>query len=67
MFPLDEVRNFIVGFLLRWALKIGGTYFATIGIESGTIEQIIGGLASIVLGILVSLFQTKKALDTPVK
>ena len=67
MFPLDELKNFITGFLFRWVLKIGGTYFATIGIENGTIEQIVGGLIAIIFGIVVSLLQTKKALDTPVK
>lgn len=67
MFPLNQLKEFITGFIVRWALKIGGTYLATIGIEQGTVEQIIGGIVAILVGIAVSLFQTKKALDTPAK
>ncbi|MBE0538396.1 MAG: hypothetical protein IH620_01685 [Ignavibacterium sp.] len=66
MFPIDQIKEFIIGFIVRWVLKIGGAYFITIGIEQSTIEQIIGGLVAIVIGIIISLFQTKKALDKPV-
>ena len=67
MFPLDELKNFITGFAFRWILKVGGTYLATIGIQSSTVEEIVGGIVAILFGVIVSLFQTKKALNTPVK
>jgi hypothetical protein len=66
MFPLDQIKQFIVGFIVRWILKIGGAWLATIGIQQGTIEEIVGGLIAIIIGIIISLFQTKKALETPV-
>lgn len=63
MFPLDELKNFITGFVVRWVLKIGGTYFVTIGIEQDLVTNIIGGVVAIIFGIVISLFQTKKALN----
>ena len=62
---MEELKKFLVGFLVRWILKIAGTYFVTIGIQQNTIEETVGGLVAIILGIIVSLIQQKKALDTP--
>lgn len=61
---IRETRSFLTGFAVRWVLKIAGTYFATIGIENRTLEEIIGGLLAIISGIVISLFQHKKALET---
>lgn len=59
----NTIKDQIVGMILRWILKIGGTFFATIGIENGTIEQTIGGIIAILAGFIISLFQGKKAAE----
>lgn len=62
---LAQIKTFLTGFILRWVLKIGGAYFATIGVETGTIEEIVGGLVAIIVGVVISLFQHNKAVKTP--
>lgn len=63
---MEEIKSFLVGFIVKWLLQIGGTFFLTIGVQQQTIEEIIGGLVAILSGIVVSLIQHKKAINTPV-
>jgi len=63
---MNDIKKFLTGILVRWILKIGGAWLATIGIGSGTVEEIIGGILAILLGMVISIFQTKKAIDMPV-
>lgn len=64
---LDTLKNFIVGFVTRWVLKIGGGFLLAVGINDGKAEEIIGALVSIIVGLLISLFQQDKALKTDLK
>lgn len=64
---IDTLKNFIVGFVTRWVLKIGGGFLLAVGINDGKAEEIIGALVSIVVGLVISLFQQKKALETDLK
>ena len=63
---MNDIKKFLTGILVRWILKIGGAWLATIGIGSGTVGEIIGGILAILLGMVISIFQTKKAIDMPV-
>lgn len=63
---MEELKSFLVGFIVKWLLQIGGTFFLTIGVQQQTIEEIVGGLVAIVTGLIVSLIQHKKAMNTPV-
>jgi|GEM_PF-3201254 len=68
---LDTIQNFIVGMIFRWIMKIGGTFLVSAGFSSADLTQklteIIGGFVAIGIGIVVSLFQHKKALETDLK
>jgi len=64
---MDDIKKFLTGIIVRWILKLAGMWFVTIGVASGTIEEIIGGIIAILIGMLVSLFQQKKAINMPVK
>lgn len=66
---LSALKTFLTTFLLRWVLKIGGTFLATIGLQSDKVEEIIGGIVAVVIGMLVSWISNKKALaaDPPLK
>jgi ABC-type antimicrobial peptide transport system permease subunit len=61
---METVKSFIVGFIFRWVLKIGGGFFLALGMSEGKIEEIIGAIVSIIIGLIVSLFQHNKALKT---
>ena len=60
---LNSLKGFIVPFLVRWVLKIGGTYLATIGISDGSVEEIVGGIVAVLIGLIISLFNHKKAVE----
>lgn len=62
---LESLKGFITGILFRWIMKIGGTWLATIGLESGKVEELIGGIVMVLIGLVVSLIQQKKAVFTP--
>lgn len=64
---LKSLQTLLTTFLTRWLLKIAGTFFVTIGFESGKVEEIVGGLVAIVIGMVVSWISHKKALETEVK
>ena len=64
---IDTLKNFIVGFVTRWILKIGGGFLLSVGLASGKVEEIVGAIVSIVVCLLISLFQQKKALETDLK
>jgi len=63
----EQIKKFLTGIIVRWILKLAGAWLLTIGVGSGTIEEIIGGVLAILIGMIISIFQTKKAIDMPVK
>lgn len=64
----DDLKNYIVGFIVRWLMKIGGGFFLAHGISQNSIEEIVGAVIGILIGLFISLFQHKKAVDEyPVK
>lgn len=64
---LDSLKQFLTTFLTRWLLKIGGTFFATIGFESGKVEEIVAGLVAILIGMVISWVSHQNALKTEVQ
>jgi hypothetical protein len=61
---MAEIKNYITGFIVRWLLKIGGGFFLSIGIDNNSVTLIVSSIVSIVLGLLISLVQHTKALNS---
>lgn len=62
----NTIKKFIVEKLVQWLLKIAGGFFLSIGISQNSVEEIIGAIVSILLGIIYSLVTHKKvALSDP--
>jgi hypothetical protein len=62
---LESTQGFLTGIASRWILKVAGTFLATVGLQTGQVEEIIGGIVAVLLGIAVSLIQHKKAVNQP--
>lgn len=63
---LNSLKGFVLPFVVRWILKIGGTYLATIGISENSVYEVVGGIVAVLIGLVISLFNHKKAIKTPV-
>ncbi|MBM3711869.1 MAG: hypothetical protein FJW56_00305 [Actinobacteria bacterium] len=62
----NTIKNFLVAKLVQWILKVGAGVLGTLGISNGSLEEIIGAIVSLVLGIVYSLLTHKKlALTDP--
>lgn len=61
----NAVKGFLVGFIVRWLLMIGGTVFASAGITEDKLVEMIGGILAIVISLIITLFQHKKAVNQP--
>ena len=60
----EDLKPFIVGFLTRWVLKIGGGYFLSVGVSESSVEKIVGSVVAIIVGLIISLKNQKKAIET---
>jgi len=60
----NAVKNFIIGFVVRWLLMIGGTLFANAGISEAQLTEVVGGVLMILVSIAITLWQHRKALKT---
>jgi hypothetical protein len=63
---MDDLKEFITGFIVRWLLKIGGGFFLAMGISADSVTIIVSSIVSILAGLLISLLQHEKAINTPV-
>ena len=61
------LKTFFLPLLVRWVLKIGGTWVAVAGWEEDELSAIIGGILSIVFGIVISLVNKKDDLESQPK
>jgi len=64
---MDNLKGFLTGMIVRWLLKMIGGYLVingSVNTQSLTSEltQIVGGLVTIALGVVISLIQHKQAL-----
>ncbi len=62
----NTIKNFLVAKLVQWILKVGAGVLATLGISNNSIEEIIGAVVALILGVIYSLITHKKiALTDP--
>lgn len=61
----NAAKGFIIGFVVRWLLVIGGTIFADAGVSEEDLVKIVGGVLAILVSLVISLIQHKKAVDQP--
>jgi len=60
------IKDFVVAKLIQWILKVGAGVLATLGISNNSVEEIIGAIVALILGIIYSLVTHKKlALTDP--
>lgn len=60
------IKDFIVAKLIQWVLKVGAGVLATLGISNNSVEELIGAIVALILGIIYSLVTHKKlALTDP--
>lgn len=71
---MEELKGFLGGIISRWLLKAIGGYFMVNGasgmvvdptVENATL-QLAAGLATFIVGAIISLVQHKLAINTPV-
>lgn len=62
----NTIKKFLVAKIVQWILKVGSGVLLTLGITQNSIEEIVGAIVSLLIGILYSLFTHKKvALTDP--
>lgn len=62
----NTIKDFLVAKLVQWVLKVGAGVLVTLGISNNSVEEIIGAVVSLILGIVYSLLTHKKiALTDP--
>lgn len=61
----SAIKGFVIGFVVRWLLMIGGALFAEAGVTEGDVTTAVGGVISIVVSIVITLIQHKKAVNAP--
>ena len=62
---MEQVKT-VVLLILRWSLKFVGPWLVAQGIGEDAFIEVAAGVAMFLVGIVISLFQRKKALNTPV-
>jgi hypothetical protein len=60
----QTVKSYVIGFLVRWVLKIGGGALISIGITEGSIVEIVTAVVMLIIGVIISLIQHKKIAYT---
>lgn len=61
----ETLKGFVVGILSRWILKLVGGFLLGLGYTQDSAEALVVGVLSFVVGIVISIFQQKKAVNTP--
>jgi hypothetical protein len=62
----NTIKKFLVAKIVQWILKVGSGVLLTLGITQNSVEEIVGAIVSLLIGILYSLFTHKKvALTDP--
>ena len=62
---LSFIKDYIVSFLVRWVLKIGGGFLLAHGISQGSTTEVVTAIASALIGIVISLVNHNSAINTP--
>jgi len=62
----NTIKSFLVAKIIQWLLKVGSGVLLTLGISQNSLEEIIGAIVSLLIGIIYSLLTHKKiALTDP--
>ena len=62
----NTVKSFLVSKIVQWIFKIGAGALLALGISQGTVEEVVGGIVSALVGIVWSLITHQKvALTEP--
>lgn len=62
----NTIKKFLVAKIVQWILKVGSGVLLTLGVSQNSVEEIVGGIVSLLIAILYSLFTHKKvALTDP--
>lgn len=62
---LNEFKGFLTGIATRWVLKIGGGFLLSQGVSEQSTTEIVTALVSIGVGLIISVVQHRKAIETP--
>jgi len=62
----NTIKSFLIAKIVQWLLKVGAGVLLTLGISQNSLEEIVGGIVSLLIGIIYSLLTHKKiALTNP--
>lgn len=61
----ESAKPYAVNFVVRWLLKVASGPLLLTGWTEDNIALFVGGILSLVVGIIFSLIQNKKVLFTP--
>lgn len=61
----STISKFLVGFIVRWLMKGVGGYLIALGYTQDSAEELLLGVVSFLVGIIISLVQQKQAINTP--
>jgi len=62
----NTIKSFLVAKIVQWLLKVGAGVLLTLGISQNSLEEIVGAIVSLLIGIIYSLLTHKKvALTNP--
>lgn len=64
---LDSVKGQLVTFIVRWIMKVGSGVLGAHGISEGSVTEIVGALIMLLIGVVMSFFGQKKAINTDPK
>ena len=59
----DELKGYFTGMAVRWILKVAGGFLLSVGVSSDNVTAIVSAVISILVGLAISLFQQKKAVN----
>ena len=59
---LNLLKSYFVPLIVRWVLKIGGTWLAMAGWGEDDVTKLVGGAVAIIIGVIISLVNKKSDL-----
>jgi hypothetical protein len=60
---LNSLKGYAIRFLIGKVMQIGGGAFAAVGISQGSIEEVVTGVVTVLIGLLSDLGTHQKAVN----